>query len=211
MKKSFLISFEGIECSGKSTQVQKLTEHLDTSTEFKTTVLREPGSSPIGEKIRNILLDTENEINELSELLLFLSARAQLISQNISPLLSTPNNIIILDRFLHSSIAYQGAGRELGVDFVRTLHDHTFLNLKPDLTIYLDIPTSELNKRMQKRNEKKDRLESLGSDFYTTVREAYLECEKQDKYFHTVNANQSIDEVHKDILAICSQSGIMNS
>ncbi len=208
MKNSYLISFEGIECSGKSTQVQKLTEYLNKSTSYTTTLLREPGSSPIGEKIRNILLDPNNEINDLSELLLFLSARAQLINSNIAPLLNTPGNIIILDRFLHSSIAYQGAGRKLGVDFVRSLHDHAFLNLKPDLTIYLDIPISELKDRMNKRDEKKDRLESLSEDFFTTVRNAYLECESKDKYFHTLDAKRSIDFIHTDIINLCSKVGI---
>ncbi len=208
MKKSYLISFEGIECSGKSTQVQKLTDYLNNSTAYKTTLLREPGSSPIGEKIRNILLDSDNQINDLSELLLFLSARAQLINSNITPLLKAPGNIVILDRFLHSSIAYQGAGRELGIEFVRSLHDHAFLNLKPDLTIYLDIPISELTERMQKRNEKKDRLESLGEDFFTTVRNAYLECEAKDDYFHVLDAKRSIENIHLDIIALCSQIGI---
>ncbi len=133
---SYLISFEGIEGSGKSSQIQAFTDYLE-SQGMTVSHFREPGGTDFGEKLRSAILDSKTSINKLAEAHLFASSRAQLLSEKVIPLLDKPNQIVILDRFIDSSIAYQGHARDLGVEIVLDIHKYYPLNLTPHKTFYL--------------------------------------------------------------------------
>ncbi len=203
--KSILISFEGIECSGKSTQIKIFEEFLRSQNKQKIHLLREPGGTELGEKIRSLLLDENLAMNPLSELFLFLAARAQNIQDKIKPLLIEDNNIILLDRFLDSSIAYQGAGRGLNADFVKSIHNHQYLNTFPDLTFFIDISVDTLEKRIEKRGEGKDRLESENKEFFSSIRNEFLNQSKLEKRIIRINGEQEINEISKNIQNIWSE------
>ncbi len=201
MNKTLLISFEGIECSGKSTQIQKFKKYLEENTSYQIHLFREPGTTSFGEKVRSLLLDSHENMNSLSELFLFLSSRAELIEKKLKPLLKNPNTIIILDRYLDSSIAYQGAGRNLGPKFIEQLHEHAFLNLKPDLTFYLDISLPTFHKRLALRDDEKDRMEKENDTFFEKIRNEYLNISKNHpERFKVINAEKTPDEVFQSIL-----------
>lgn len=162
---SYFISFEGIEGAGKSTQIVKLKNYLELK-DYRVIVLREPGGTPFGEKMRQAILETKTEITPLAEAHLFASSRAQLLSEVILKELSVPNTVVICDRYIDSSMAYQGHSRGLGIVNVLDIHNAFPLNLVPHLTFYLriDVETSELRQKI--RNAPKDYFESKGVEFY---------------------------------------------
>jgi dTMP kinase len=162
---SYFLSFEGIEGAGKSTQIIRLKKRLEEKG-YNVHVLREPGGTPFGEKLRQAILETKNEITPLAEAYLFASSRAQLLSEVILKELAVPNTIIICDRYIDSSLVYQGHSRGLGVALVLNIHNEFPLNIVPHLTFYLRInhETSELRQKI--RNAPKDYFESKGSEFY---------------------------------------------
>jgi len=202
MKKSLLISFEGIEGSGKSTQIETLKRSLN-SLGVEVHLFREPGGTMLGEKVRKILLDKSLEIDPLAELNLFISSRIELLKTKILPLYeSAQKSIIILDRFRESSIAYQGAGRGLGVETVKHLHSIAPLNVEPDFIFYLDIPVETSRQRVTKRNIPKDKMELLNSDFFEKVRAQYLETSKEKENMIIIDATKSINEIQSEILDI---------
>lgn len=162
---SFFLSFEGIEGAGKSTQIIRLKTYLEEKN-FRVLVLREPGGTPFGEKMRQAILETKTEITPLAEAHLFASSRAQLLSEVILKELAVPNTIIICDRYLDSSLVYQGHSRGLGVAEVLNIHNVFPLNLVPHLTFYLRINVETSEKRQKMRNAPKDYFESKGVDFY---------------------------------------------
>lgn len=162
---SFFLSFEGIEGAGKSTQIIKLKNHLEKKN-FRVLVLREPGGTPFGEKMRQAILETKTEITPLAEAHLFASSRAQLLSEVILKELATPNTVIICDRYIDSSMVYQGHSRGLGVAEVLNIHNAFPLNLVPHLTFYLRINVETSEKRQKMRNAPKDYFESKGIEFY---------------------------------------------
>ncbi|HDK35311.1 MAG TPA: dTMP kinase, partial [Bacteroidetes bacterium] len=138
LQKGFFITIEGIDFSGKSLQVQKLIDQLERL-DFSVQWFREPGGTPLSEKIREILLDhSYGEMQSVTELLLYSAARAQLVHEKILPLLRE-GNIVICDRFADSSTAYQGYGRNIPLDLVFKAHEIAVGNLKPALTFLLDI------------------------------------------------------------------------
>ena len=163
-----IISFEGIEGVGKSTQINLLKDYLE-SKGLTVTVLREPGSTITGESIRSILLDSKENLSEESELLLMFAARAQLISEKV---LNNNVDVILFDRFYDASIAYQGFGRGLSINFIKNLIDFTKCPT-PDLTFLLDISVQDGFER--KIADIKDRIESSGDEFFNKVRNGYLE------------------------------------
>lgn len=162
---SFFLSFEGIEGAGKSTQIIKLKSYLEDKN-FRVLVLREPGGTPFGEKMRQAILETKTEITPLAEAHLFASSRAQLLEEVILKELAVPNTVIICDRYIDSSLVYQGHSRGLGVAEVLNIHNVFPLNLVPHLTFYLRINVETSEKRQKMRNAPKDYFEAKGVDFY---------------------------------------------
>jgi dTMP kinase len=189
-----LISFEGIEGVGKSTQINLLKDYL-IDNGHSTEILREPGSTRTGEQIRDILLNSSELVSSETELLLMFAARAQLIHEKVS---NSELDYILFDRFYDASIAYQGYGRGLSLDFIEKLINFTKCP-EPNLTLLLDISVEEGFRR--KTGDVKDRIESAGNDFFENVRKGYLEIAKS-KYprVRIINANMKINEIHKSIL-----------
>ena len=189
-----IFSFEGIEGVGKSTQINLLKDYLEING-YSTEILREPGSTITGESIRSILLDSKENLSSESELLLMFAARAQLISEKVN---NSNSDIILFDRFYDASLAYQGFGRNLPIDFIHSLI--TFINCpEPRLTFLLDISVQDGFER--KVNDVKDRIESAGNEFFQKVREGYLEIAKNNQNrIKVIDAMQSIDDINKSII-----------
>ena len=189
-----LITFEGIEGVGKSTQINLLKDYLETNG-YSTEILREPGSTITGESIRSILLDSKENLSSESELLLMFAARAQLISEKVN---NSNSDIILFDRFYDASLAYQGFGRNLSIDFIQSLIG--FINCpEPRLTFLLDISVQDGFER--KVNDVKDRIESAGNEFFQKVREGYLDIAKNNQNrIKVIDAMQSIDDINKSII-----------
>jgi dTMP kinase len=189
-----IFSFEGIEGVGKSTQINLLKDYLEING-YNTEILREPGSTITGESIRSILLDSKENLSSESELLLMFAARAQLISEKVN---NSNSDIILFDRFYDASLAYQGFGRNLPIDFIHSLI--TFINCpEPRLTFLLDISVQDGFER--KVNDVKDRIESAGNEFFQKVREGYLEIAKNNQNrIKVIDAMQSIDDINKSII-----------
>ncbi len=170
-----LISFEGSEGSGKSTQIACLAEHFQkTKREVVTT--REPGGTEIGEQIRNIIVHNSkgDEMCAETELLLFTAARAQVVREVIAPAL-VRGAIVLSDRFLDSSTVYQGIGRNLAADPVAQINRFAVGNVMPDLTVVIDVPTEiGLARLKQRASDLPDRMERENVSFYNKIREGYL-------------------------------------
>ena len=194
MRNGFFITFEGGEGAGKSMQVEILASHL-REVGYKITVTREPGGTRIGEQIRAITHSRENvDLNEKAEAYLMAAARAQHVAEMIMPALET-NKIVICDRFVDSSIVYQGYGRNLGADKIAALNEMAVNGATPDLTFLLDIdPVIGAKRQLEKKN--KDRLDMQQTDFYTRVRNGYQTLVKKNKQrFVVIDANQSIEKI----------------
>ncbi len=195
--KGIFISFEGPDGSGKTTQIKLLSSYLEEKG-YSVVMTREPGGTAISEKIRKIILDPENkEMDGMTEALLYAAARAQHVAQLIKPSLDE-GKVVLTDRFMDSSIAYQGYGRHLG-DKIRTINEYAVAGTQPDLTFFLDISAEEGIKRAEHRHQL-DRLEKESLDFHRTVYEGYMELAKiyHDRYV-IINASRSIEEVFEDI------------
>ena len=181
---SLLVTFEGVEGSGKTTQIQRVRKYLNRKG-IRCIVTREPGGTRIGEKIRKILLSPKHrEINPLSELLLYEAARSQHVKEIIQPR-SRANLVILCDRFSDASLAYQGYGRRVPLNCVKTLNALATGNLSPDLTFLLDCPTSLGLKRAVRRNvlqgrEREGRFELEKARFHQRVRRGYLSIAKKE-------------------------------
>ena len=170
-----LISFEGSEGSGKSTQIARLAAHFQ-SLKREVVTTREPGGTEIGEQIRNIIVHNSrgDEMCAETELLLFTAARAQLVREVIAPALLR-GAFVLSDRFLDSSTVYQGIGRNLSADPVNQINRFAVGNVMPDLTIVLDVPEAvSLARLKQRASDLPDRMERENIDFYRKVREGYL-------------------------------------
>lgn len=189
-----IITFEGIEGVGKSTQINLLKDYIE-SRGLSASIFREPGSTTIGENIRSILLDSKENLSKESELLLMFAARAQLISEKVK---ISNTDFILFDRFYDASVAYQGYGRGLSVDFINNLI--SFINCpQPDLTFLLDISVENGFKR--KIDDVKDRIESSGDEFFEKVRQGYLKIAKsQPERIKVIDAMGSIDDINKEII-----------
>ena len=189
-----IISFEGIEGVGKSTQINLLKDYLE-SKNYLIEIYREPGSTPVGEKIRDILLDSNNDLSNETELLLMFAARSELIDKKIN---TSQCDYLLLDRFYDASMAYQGYGRKLSKDFITSLT--SFINCPiPDLSFLLDISVKEGFQR--KNSDIKDRIESSSNDFFNKVRNGYKTIAKANKNrFEIINAANDIDKIHQIII-----------
>ena len=176
MMRGVLITFEGVEGSGKSTQVQRLAKRL-AALDVPCLVSREPGGTEIGDAIRAILLDPQhNEMHGLTELFLYLASRNQLVRDKLLPALAT-GKVVILDRFADSSAAYQGAGRKLGGKLVARLNRLAAADLKPNLTVLVDVPVKVGQGR--KDSGVLDRLERERVEFHERVRDGYLQLARR--------------------------------
>lgn len=201
-----LITFEGIDGCGKSTQVQMLSDHL-SSLGYSVVVVREPGGTDVGEAIRDILLSVELSPCPETELLLYLASRAQLTRQIIFPALNE-GKVVIADRFADSSTVYQGYARGIGMETVKKLNAFATMNLVPSITFILDIPEEIAAERMKLKS--KDRLEKEGTDFLKKAREGYLILAREEpERFVVVNASRSPDVIFEEILLILKEKRVI--
>lgn len=194
------ITFEGLDYSGKSTQVKLLADTL-THENYHILILREPGGTEIGEKIRSILLDKKNTgMTNVSELFLFSASRSQLVEEVIKPAIDG-GFVVLCDRFYDSLTAYQGWGKGVALDAIRVINQCASSGIVPDLTFFLDIPVNEVERRMLRSHTSKDRMESNGRGFYERVREGYLDIAKKENRFHVIDGLQAVDTIQEAILS----------
>ncbi len=198
-----LISFEGSEGSGKSTQIALLAAYFQKEGRDVIST-REPGGTEIGEQIRNIIVHNSrgDEMCAETELLLFSAARAQLVREVIVPALAR-NVIVLSDRYLDSSTVYQGIGRNLAADPVAQINRFAIGNVMPDITVVMDVPTEVgLARIRQRATDLPDRMERENIDFYHKVREGYLVLAKgMPDRFVVIDGTLSQDAIAKKVLA----------
>ena len=188
-----IISFEGIEGAGKTTQINLLKDYLDLNN-ITCTLLREPGSTPGGEMIRKVLLSNEITLSSMTELLLMFSARAEMVNNLIT---KSDSEFIVLDRYFHASLAYQGYGRGISLDKIYNLIKITECP-EPNLTIVLDIEPSKGFER--KRHDEKDRIENSGNNFFTKVKNGYVALADRYDYVKIIDALQTEKNIHNQII-----------
>jgi len=200
------LSFEGIEGCGKTTQIAILSEYLSKRS-IPFTVTREPGGTAVGEGIRKILLNSETiHLTAASELLLFYASRSQNIAEKILPSLAR-GETVICDRFFHASMAYQGYGRGIPLEFIEKLTDLVCGTNRPEITLLLDIDPEIGLHRARARNEQRanneGRFEMEDVLFYTKIRKGYLDLAARDpEHVKVIPANRSIEEIHRDVVRI---------
>ena len=189
------ITFEGIDGSGKSTQIKKLKERLEQQGAV-VKVFRDPGGPEVSERVREILLNPDYAMDSVTELLLFSAARSQLMAENVLPSLQE-GAVVILDRFYDSTTAYQGYGREsVSLDEVQKMNILASHNRAPDLTIYMKIPLQEAKNRMA---DDKDRMEQAGDHFFGKVVKGFNRLADNEERIVTVDATQPENQVHDRI------------
>jgi dTMP kinase len=206
MRQGKFISFEGIEGCGKTTQIALLSEYLKKRS-VPHTITREPGGTAVGEGIRKILLNSETiHLTAASELLLFYASRSQNILEKIKPALDR-GEMVICDRYYHASMAYQGYGRGIPLDFIRKITDLVCSPYRPDLTFLLDIEPevglARARARNHARTEDEGRFEAEDLEFYNKVRDGYLELASEDERIQLIYADRPIEAVHRHILTLC--------
>jgi dTMP kinase len=198
-----LITFEGIDGSGKTTQISKLVQFLNNFfPEREVVVTCEPGGTALGKRLRQEILHGEH-IGHHTELLLYAADRAEHIERIIKPALNR-NAVVISDRFTDSTVAYQVAGRHLSEEFVNSLNSFSADGIVPDLTILLDIEAHDSRHRVELSGEKKDRLESAKVDFFERTREKFLELAENDRYedsgrWVVIDATAEIDAIAEQV------------
>ncbi|OOH72191.1 dTMP kinase [Leptospirillum ferriphilum] len=194
-----LITFEGIDGSGKSTQAREIHNALSLAG-LKVRLSREPGATPLGEEIRKILLSDSVPVGNLAELLLFLADRAQHVQDVLRPSRSS-GEILLVDRFTDATTAYQGYGMGHPLPLIETLHKTILQDIEPFRTFLLDIDPLAASERIRKRGEKKNRIEERGLEFFRNVRNGYLELAKQNPHrFCVLDATLPREELTRSIL-----------
>lgn len=197
--KGLFITVEGTDGAGKSTQIQLLTDYLKSK--GRNVILkREPGGTDISEKIRELILDVNNkEMSDVAEALLYAASRAQLVHQVIKPALDK-GEVVICDRFVDSSIVYQGIARGLGKNMVEEINRFAIDGIMPDITLFFDLsPEIGIKRKMQ--DQKLDRMESEKLDFHLKVYEGYKTLTNMySDRIRRIDANRTIEEVHKQVL-----------
>ncbi|MBR3706089.1 MAG: dTMP kinase [Firmicutes bacterium] len=197
MKRGIFISIEGPDGSGKSTQISNIKKFFEDKN-LEIVFTREPGGTAIGDRIREILLDNNcKEMDYMTEAMLYAASRAQHVSQVIKPALAA-GKIVICDRFVDSSIAYQGYGRRLG-EAVSVINSYAVAGCMPDVTFLMKLDPGIGKRRVSSRNQE-DRLESEKVDFHQEVYNGYLQLEKDnpDRIFG-IDASRGIEEIRDDI------------
>ncbi len=203
MKKGMLISFEGGEACGKTTQIKKLLRFLQEN-HYDVVAAKEPGGTPIGEEIRNLLLHSKNEISSRTEMLLFNASRCQLVSDVIMPALRE-GEVVILDRFFDSTLAYQGFAGNVKLEEIKPIIDFATeaSTIVPDVTFLLDISFDDA---MQRKNADEalknlDRIENKKRQYHEKVREGFLTLAKESpERFVVIDARKSIEEIFDNIV-----------
>jgi len=200
------ITFEGIDGSGKSTQLRMLTGALREQG-FDLITTQEPGGTPLGRRLRNAFLETEETVAPMAELLLFAADRAQHVELLIKPALAA-GRVVISDRYADATFAYQGAGRGFNEKTVDQVINLATDGLKPDLTLFFDIPISTAISRRNARGEageKSNRMDFETAEFYERVRAAYLDvANKEPQRYRVIDATGSVDQIQRDVLEIVS-------
>jgi len=193
------ITFEGIDGSGKSTQLDLLKNYL-TEKGRSVIKLREPGGTEFSEAIRDLLLSTDYDIDALTELLLFDAARSHLVSKIIKPALKR-GDVVLCDRFYDSTTAYQGYGRGLDLEKVKTINKTAAAGLIPDITFFLDVSLEVSLKRSNDRES--DRIELAGNDFFTKVRDGFQQIAKSEPdRIVIINSESELYETHSKIINV---------
>lgn len=195
------ISFEGPDGSGKTTQVARLADTL-TQLGYQVLITREPGGTPIGDQIRQVLADLKNTgMHPRSETLLFLAARAQLVEQVIKPRLAE-GHIVLCDRYADSTMAYQGYGHQNDLDQIKSLINFATGGLKPDLTLLLDLG-AEVGLKRKAEGSEWNRLDAYSLEFHQRVRQGYLAlAEAESDRWVVINADQQAEKVQDQVLRI---------
>lgn len=201
MRKGIFISIEGPDGSGKSTQIENIKKFF-AEKNMETVYTREPGGTAIGERIREILLDRQcTEMDPMTEAMLYAASRAQHVAQIIKPALND-GKVIVCDRFVDSSIAYQGYGRKLG-DSVRIINEYAVAGCMPDVTFLMKVDPEVGKGRVKTRasaGQAEDRLDAEKTAFHEDVYRGYLELEKQyPNRIFGIDASRGIDEIKEDI------------
>jgi dTMP kinase len=190
------ITFEGLDYSGKSTQVRLLADTLKHEN-FNILVLREPGGTEIGERIRTVLLDKKiSGMTSVSELFLFSASRAQLVEEVIKPAIEG-GLVVICDRFYDSLTAYQGWGKGIPLETIKVVNACASSGLTPDLTFFLDIPVDEVERRVRRARTSRDRMESNGREFYERARQGYHQIAAAEHRFRVIDGLQPVDAIQE--------------
>jgi dTMP kinase len=195
---SLFLTFEGLDFSGKSTQVRRLADRL-RSAGADVLVLREPGGTPVGEAIRSILLDRSNvALTASAELFLFSASRSQLVEQVIRPALAA-GTVVVCDRFVDSTTAYQGGGRGIDRAIIDAVNRGATGGLTPHVTFFLDLPDAERHRRQVAAGVEGDRMESNTAEFYARVRKAFLDLAAREPRFTVLDGLRSETDLADEI------------
>ncbi len=198
MTQGLFITFEGPDGCGKTTQMNLLAQYFEKKGK-KVVLTREPGGKGLGEKVREILLNYNGEVSDRCESFLFLADRAQNIDIIVKPAVEK-GEIVLCDRHIDSTVAYQGYGRGLNINEINILNNLATGGRKPDLTLVFDVDVETSMKRVGKE---KDRMESAGIDFHNRVRNGYLELAKQEPdRIKVLDATKTIEEIHEKVVEI---------
>jgi dTMP kinase len=197
------ITFEGIDGCGKSTQLRLLASELRVRG-VQVITTREPGGTPLGQKLRAALLDVQEQVDPLTELLVFAADRAQHVRKHLMPALGA-NQIVLSDRYADATVAYQGAGRGFNPKLIQEIVELATGGLKPDLTLLFDLSVAESAVRTRRRLESKrtDRLDIEDAGFHTRVRNAYVDMAKAaPDRFRIIDARGSVEETHETVMEL---------
>ncbi|MCH8567993.1 MAG: dTMP kinase [Balneolales bacterium] len=193
-----LITFEGIDGCGKTTQIKMLQQRL-VKEKLPVEVLREPGGTDLSEMIRSILLNPDVHMSPVTELMLFSAARSELVSARVLPLLKE-RVVVILDRFYDSTVAYQGFGRgSLPISEINKLNEIAGHQLEPDITFFIDVDVDLALNRRASSGRGPDRIEIAGQAFYERVRDGFTYLASQKERFVRIDGAQSIDKIHQQV------------
>ncbi len=198
MKKGIFITFEGADGCGKTTQIELIKKYLDENN-IENVLTREPGGSDLGLELRKILLHYDKPVSNIAELFLYLADRAQHTEYTIKPLLDE-KKVVLCDRYIDSTVAYQGYARKGDINKIIKLNDLVTNSLKPDLTIVFDIDSNVAQSRLK---GEKDRLEKEGLEFHKALRQGYLELAKNNpERIKVINADDTIENIHKKCIEL---------
>jgi len=202
MKKGFMVVFDGSNGAGKTTVIKSVEKYL-TSKGLDVLLTREPGGTPIGEKIRDVILDPQTpEMSFMTELMLFGAGRAQHIQEKIIPALSA-GKIVISDRFDAATFSFQHFARGIDIETIIKINNLALNGFSPNMNIILDLDPAEGLKRVQSRGEGLDRLEDEKADFLIRARNGYLkQAEQSPEKFEVINADQSKEKVLEDVIRV---------
>ena len=199
-----LITIEGLDGAGKTTVIKNVLKRLSNHSELEFVYTREPGGNQIAEQIREVILNQKNSnMDAVTETLLYAAARRQHLIEDIKPMLEQ-GKIVICDRFVDSSIAYQGVGRDVGYDKVKQINDLIIDEIKPDLTLYFEIePEVGLKRISDHRIDEVNRLDKEEVNFYKKVAQGYRQLIKNNpERFEIINADQSISDTEDDVIVV---------